>query len=117
MAGTRGGFLESDWVENYKTYGPGLIEKLGDLLGKLEGGKVGLSDWIDTDQFFPMTDTVQYKAIDQYMLDNPGAVKNFDTHSKAGSVVQAWMKNHPEFTGHARFWGKPHIDILGSEKF
>ena len=51
------------------------------------------------------------------MLDNPGAVKNFDTHSKAGSVVEAWMKNHPEFTGHARFGGKPHIDVLGSEKF
>ena len=32
MAGTRGGFLESDWIENYKTYGPGLIEKLRDLL-------------------------------------------------------------------------------------
>jgi hypothetical protein len=27
------------------------------------------------------------------------------------------MDNHPEFTGHARFWGKPHIDVLGSEKF
>ena len=65
MAGTRGGFLESDWIENYATYGPGLVEKLGDLLGKLEAGKVGLSDWIDTNQSFPAEDMVQYKALDQ----------------------------------------------------
>jgi hypothetical protein len=77
MAGTRGGFLESDWIENYKTYGPGLIEKLGDMLGKLESGKVGLSDWINTNQSFPMEDTNKHKALDKYMADNPGAIKNF----------------------------------------
>ena len=36
VAGTRRGFLESDWIENYKVYGPGVINKLGDMLGKLE---------------------------------------------------------------------------------
>ena len=40
VAGTRGGLLESDWIENYKVYGPGLVNKLGDMLGKLESGKI-----------------------------------------------------------------------------
>ncbi len=53
---------------------------------------------------FNLEDTDQYKALDQYMEDNPGEVKT-------------WMENHPVFTGHARFWGKPHIDDLGSENF
>ena len=116
-AGTRGSFLGADWMENYKVYGPGLINKLGDMFGKLESGKVGLSDWINTGQSFPMEDTDKYKALDKYMTDNPGAVKNFSAHSKGASVVEKWMENHPEFTGHARFYGKPHIDVLGSEKF
>ena len=117
VSGTRGGFLGPDWTENYKTYGPGLIEKLGDMFGKLESGKVGFSDWLNTGQSFPMEDTNQYKALDKYMVDNPGEVKNFAAHSRGASVVEKWMENHPEFTGHARFYGKPHIDVLGSEKF
>jgi hypothetical protein len=32
-------------------------------------------------------------------------------------VVEKWMENHPEFTGHARLYGTPHIDVLGSERF
>ena len=34
-AGTRGSFLGADWMENYKVYGPGLINKFGDMFGKL----------------------------------------------------------------------------------
>jgi hypothetical protein len=116
-AGTRGSFLGADWMENYKVYGPGLINKFGDMFGKLESGKVGLSDWINTGQSFPMEDTDKYKALDKYMTDNPGAVKNFSAHSKGASVVEKWMENHPEFTGHARLYGTPHIDVLGSERF
>jgi hypothetical protein len=64
-----------------------------------------------------MEDTDKYKALDKYMTDNPGAVKNFSAHSKGASVVEKWMENHPEFTGHARLYGTPHIDVLGSERF
>ena len=117
VAGTRGGLLESDWIENYKVYGPGLVSKLGDMLGKLESGKVGLSDWINTGQTFDIESTVQYKALDKYMKDNPNEVKNFTAHSKGASVVETWMQNNPSFAGYARFYGKPHIDVLGSEKF
>ena len=117
MAGTRGSFLGPDWTENYKTYGPGLIEKLGDMFGKLESGRVGFSDWLNTGQSFPMEDTGKYKALDKYMTDNPSAVKNFVAYSKGASVADKWMENHQEFTGRARLYGKPHIDVLGSEKF
>ena len=117
MAGTRGSFLGPDWTENYKTYGPGLIEKLGDMFGKLESGRVGFSDWLNTGQSFPMEDTGKYKALDKYMTDNPGAVKNFVAYSKGASVADKWMENHQEFTGRARLYGTPHIDVLGSEKF
>ena len=41
-AGTRGSFLGADWMENYKTYGPGLINKLGDMFGKLESGHMAV---------------------------------------------------------------------------
>ena len=117
VAGTRGGLLESDWIENYKVYGPGLVNKLGDMLGKLESGKINGSDFLSTGQPFDIESTVQYKALNEYMKDNPNEVKNFTAHSKGASVVETWMQNNPSFTGHARFWGKPHIDVLGSEKF
>ena len=62
-------------------------------------------------------DTKMYKALDQYMKDNPGQVDNFVAHSKAASVVEKWMANHPEWQGHARLYGTPHIDPIGSERF
>ena len=57
------------------------------------------------------------KAPDQRLKDNPGQVDNFVAHSKAGSVVEKWMANHPERQGHARLHGTPHIDPIGSERF
>ena len=98
-------------------YGPGLVNKLGDMLGKLESGKINGSDFLSTGQPFDIESTVQYKALDEYMKDNLNEVKNFTAHSKGASVVETWMQNNPSFTGYARFWGKPHIDVLGSEKF
>jgi hypothetical protein len=87
------------------------------MLGKLESGKINGSDFLSTGQPFDIESTVQYKALDEYMKDNPNEVKNFTAHSKGASVVETWMQNNPSFTGHARFWGKPHIDVLGSENF
>ena len=56
-----------------------------------------------------------YKALDQYMKDNPGQVDNFVAHSKAASVVEKWMANNPDWKGHARLYGTPHVDPVGSE--
>ena len=116
MAGTRGSFLGPDWMENYRVYGPGLAGKLKDMYGMLEGGNWEWKDWYSTDNPFNMEDTNTYKALDQYMNDNPGEVKNFVAHSKGSSVVETWMENHLEFTGHARLYATPHIDVIGSEK-
>ncbi len=117
VAGTRGGFLGSDWMENYRVYGPGLIRTLGDMYGKLDSGKFGWKDWYSTRQPFNIEDTELYKSLDKYMEENKGEVDNFVAHSKGSSVVEKWMENHLEFTGHARLYAKPHIDVIGSEKF
>ncbi len=81
-------------MENYKVYGPGLINKLGDMLGKLETGKIDGSEWLSTGRLFNLEDTNQYKALDQYMDHNPGEAKNFNAHSKGASVVETWMEHH-----------------------
>jgi hypothetical protein len=51
------------------------------------------------------------------MKDNPSEIRKIVAHSKASSVVDRWMENHPEFTGRARLCATPHIDVIGSEKF
>ncbi len=45
MASMRGGFLDSDWMEHYKIYGPGLFNMLGDMYGKLDSGKFDAKAW------------------------------------------------------------------------
>ncbi len=52
VAGTRGGFLGSDWMENYRVYGPGLVSKLGNMYGKLDSGRFVWKDWYSTGQIF-----------------------------------------------------------------
>ena len=118
MAGTRGSFLGEGWVENYKVYGPSLFHTLKDYYGLLNSGKFEFKDWFAPEsQPNNIEDTNMYKALDQYMKDNPGQVDNFVAHSKAASVVEKWMANHPEWQGHARLYGTPHIDPIGSAKF
>lgn len=117
IAGTRGGFLEPDWMENYKSYGPGLLKTLSNMYGKLESGKFGWKDWYSTGQPFDIEGTEVYQRFDQYMKDHPGEIKNLVAHSKGASVAETWMEKHPEFTGHARLYGTPHIDVIGSENF
>ena len=58
-----------------------------------------------------------YQALDQYMKDNLGQVGNFAAHTKAEAVVERWMQNKLERQGHARLYGTPHVDPLGSESF
>ena len=118
MAGTRGSFVGDDWMENYKVYGPGLFNTLKDYYGLLNSGKFEFKDWFAPEsQPNNIEDTKNYKALDQYMKDNPGQVDNFIAHSKAGSVVEKWTASRPEWQGHARLYGTPHIDPIGSEKF
>ena len=116
VAGTRGSLAGEDWRENYRVYGPGLVSTLKDYYGLLSSGKFGFNDWFAPDsQPFNIEDTKTHKALDQYMKDNPGEVKNYVAHSKGASVVEKWMENHPEWTGHARLYGAPHVDPIGSE--
>ena len=89
-----------------------------DYFGLLNSGKFGFKDWVVPEsQPNNIEDTKMYKALDQYMQNNPGQVDNIVAHSKAGSVVEKWMANHPEWQGHARLYGTPHIRPIGSGKF
>ena len=75
---------------------------------KLDSGKFGWKDWYSTGQPFNIEDTQLYKTLDQCMEENKGEVFDFVAHSKGSSVVEKWMENHPEFTGRARLYAKPH---------
>ena len=118
MAGTRGSFVGEDWLENHKVYGPSLFNTLKDYYGLLNSGKFEFKDWFAPDsQPNNIEDTKIHKALDQYMKDKPGQVDNVVAHSKAGSAVEKWMANNPDWKGHARLYGTPHVDPIGSERF
>jgi hypothetical protein len=106
VSGTKGGFLGKEWIENYRYFGPGLVERLGKLmtLGQLTG-----KDEYDVEAMG------RYKEVDDFIKAHPGQVKNFTGHSKGAAVVDKWMKNHPEFTGKARLYNTPYEDITGAE--
>ena len=100
VAGTKGNFFQNEWLENYKTMGVPLVEKM-----------LGLpSD-------YKIEDNERYKQIDDFMKAHPGEVKNMVGHSKGGAVIDVWMKNHPEFGGKSRLYGTPYEDILGKEEW
>ncbi len=97
--------------------GPQLVSKIGDMYGKLDSGKFDAKDWYNSGDPFKTADAQLCKTLDHCMKDNPGQVINFVAHSKGSSVVERWSKNHPEFTGQARLYKNPDIDVTGSEKF
>ena len=80
VAGTKGGFLGQEWIENYKTMG---IPLIGKMLG------------ISSD--YSIEENERYKQIDDFIKAHPGQVKNMVGHSKGSAVIDVWMKNHPEF--------------------
>ena len=82
VAGTKGGFLGQEWIENYKTMG---IPLIGNMLG------------ISCD--YSIEENERYKQIDDFIKAHPGQVKNMVGHSKGAAVIDVWMKNHPEFEG------------------
>ncbi len=59
----------------------------------------------------------RYKQLDAFMMANHDKVNNFVAHSKGSSVVDVWMKNHPQFAGYARLYGTPYDDPIGKERF
>jgi hypothetical protein len=115
IAGTKGNFVQKEWIENYMTYGPHLIQMLGEDLG---GETVkDIEKLFGADVNTRIMGMGRYKQLDDYMKKNSDKVKNFVAHSKAASVVDVWMKNHPEFKGHARLYSTPYEDIFAKERF
>jgi len=114
VSGTKGGFFDKEWVENYRYFGPGLVGKLGSMFGEmLSGAPVvnasGAGDSYDVESMG------RYKELDDFIRAHPGQVKNFTGHSKGAAVVDKWMKNNPGFQGKARLYNTPCEDITGSE--
>ena len=97
VSGTKGGFLGQEWLENYKTMGVPLIQKM-----------LGLpSD-------YRIEENERYKQLDDFVKANPGKVKNIVGHSKGSAVIDVWMKttlNLQGKTGYTRHptrtcWGR-----------
>ena len=100
VSGTKGGLLDQEWIENYKTMGVPLIKKM-----------MGMpSD-------YSIEENERYEQLDDFVKANPGKVKNMVAHSKGSAVVDKWMKNHPEFGGKSRLYATPYEDVLGKEKW
>ena len=100
VSGTKGGFLGQEWIENYKTMGVPLIQK---MLG------------MPSD--YSIEENERYKQIDDFVKAHPGQVKNMVGHSKGSAVVDVWMKNHPDFGGKSRLYATPYEDVLGKEEW
>ena len=98
VAGTRGGLLSGEWRENYATMGIPLVARALGLNAR-----------------YNIEDNKRYQAVEQFLRDHPGAVKNMVGHSKAAAVIDVFKKNHPEFAGKARLYSTPFEDPLAKE--
>ena len=85
VAGTKGNFWGSEWLENYKTMGVPLIENA-----------------LGIPSTYKIEENERYKQLDNFMKMHPGQVKNLVGHSKGGAVVHTWMQNNPELKGQSR---------------
>lgn len=99
VAGTKGNFLGSEWIENYKTMGVPLLENM-----------------LGIPATYNIEDNERYKQMDHFIKMHPGQVKNLVGHSKGGAVIHTWMKNNPDFKGQSRIYSTPYEDFLGKEK-
>ena len=75
VSGTKGGFLGQEWIENYKTMGVPIIQKMLGMPSK-----------------YSIEENDRYKQIDEFVKAHPGQVKNMVGHSKGSAVVDVWMK-------------------------
>ncbi len=99
VAGTKGNFWGSEWIENYATMGVPLIANTFGIQAP-----------------YAIEDNERYKQLDSFMKLHPGQVKNLVGHSKGAAVIHTWMKNNPDFKGQSRLYATPYEDILGKEK-
>ncbi len=91
IAGTKGGFLDNDWLQNYKRIG----------LQFITGNKVHVEQ------------TDRYKQAQAFLFKHP-EVKILVGHSLGGAVVLELKKDHPDLTG--RIYGTPYYDPYGMDK-
>ena len=100
VSGTKGGFLGQEWIDNYKTMGAPLIQK---MLG------------MPSD--YSIEENERYQQIDEFVKAHPGQVKNMVGHSKGSAVVDVWMKNHPDSGGKSRLYATPYEHVFGKEEW
>jgi hypothetical protein len=115
VSGTKGNLIGKEWLENYKVYGPNLLKKL--VVEASETVIKPIQELLGTNDSYDIESMDRYKEVDAFMLKHVGEVTNFVGHSKGASVVDVWMKNHPEFKGYARLYGTPYDDPIGKERF
>jgi hypothetical protein len=115
VAGTQGSPIGQEWIENYKVFGPNLLKKFTEDPGQTLKDQV--NHFIGTGDRYDIESMDRYKQLDKFMQEHRGEVKNMVGYSKGASVVDAWMKNNPDFTGNARLYGTPYNDPVGKERF
>ncbi len=91
IAGTKGGFLDNDWLQNYKRIGFPFIT----------GNKVHVEQ------------TDRYKQARVFFAKHPEG-KTLVGHSLGGAVALELKKDNPDLTG--RIYGTPHYDPLDVDK-
>ena len=99
VAGTKGNFWGSEWLENYKTMGVPLIENA-----------------LGIPSTYKIEENERYTQLDNFIKMHPGQVKNLVGHSKGAAAIHTWMQNNPAFKGESRLYATPYEDILGKEK-
>jgi hypothetical protein len=115
VAGTQGSPIGQEWRENYKVFGPNLLKKFTEDPGQTLKDQV--NHFIGTGDRYDIESMDRYKQLDKFMQEHRGEVKNMVGYSKGASVVDAWMKNNPDFAGNARLYGTPYDDMVGKERF
>ena len=98
VAGSKGGFFDSDWLENYATMGVPLV-----------------ANALGVPMPYMIEENDRYKQLDSFIKMHPGQVKNLVGHSKGSAVIHTWMKNNPDFKGESRLYATPYEDVYGKE--
>ena len=66
---------------------------------------------------YPIEDNERYDQLDQYMTAHANNTPEVVAHSKGSAVVDTWMKNHPDWQGHATLYSTPYEDVTGKEEW
>ena len=79
VAGTKGGFTGEEWRENYRDFGVPLASKVAKA-APFESTSYDVSQM------------GRYRQLDQFVKENPGAVKNLVGHSKGTGQAPGFLK-------------------------